>query len=295
MQGDLTFHLQILRPGNVVERLVVPGGRILIGSGAHCDIRVDGTGCAREHVELELEGEHVVARARHHSPPPMLNGQPLVATKLDPDAQIAVCGTRITVNVVRDTSGTTAKSPARKFATTLAVALTAVVLPLAVYVALMPNDDDAIGPAPKAVALWEQPVVTCKVEAPDQALHLARDLRAAGEAKRERAPFAVHDGVSAVTAFESAAACHRVAGRRDEAALDDAAATSLRVLVEREYASRRLRLEHALETEDFRAASAEVHVLRSLTGGRHGAYVDWLAIVDRRLELNAKEAEQNGG
>jgi hypothetical protein len=288
MQGELTFHLQVLRPGNVLERLVIPGGRILIGSGAHCDIRVDGTGCAREHVELELEGDHVVARARAHSPPPMLCGQPLVATKLDPDAQIAVCGTRITVNVVREAGAKAARTPARKFASTLAVSLSAVVLPLAVYVALMPNDDDAIGPAPKAAALWEQPVVSCKVEAPDQAAHLARDLRAAGEAKRERAPFAVHDGVAAVTAFEGAAACQRAAGNRDEAARDDEAARALRILVEREYVSRRLRLEHAIETDDLGAALVEVRILRRMTSGLKGAYVDWLAMVDRRLEMNAR-------
>jgi hypothetical protein len=126
------------------------------------------------------------------------------------------------------------------------------------------------------------------MEAPDQALHVAKDMRAAGEAKRERAPFAVHDGVAAVTAFETAAACFRQAGKKDDAARDDEAARGMRTLVEREYAARRLRLEHAIETDDLRTAMGEVRLLRKMTAGLKGAYVDWLAMVDRRLELNAR-------
>jgi hypothetical protein len=265
---------------------------VLIGSGAHCDIRVDGTGAAREHVVLELEGENLVARALSHAPPAMLNGQPLVATKLDPNAQIAVCGTRVVINVVREVGAKRTQAPGKKFATMLAVALGAVVLPLAVWVALMPNGDDAIGPAPKAVPLWDAPVTTCKVEAADQALHLAKSSRAAGEAQRERAPFAVQDGVLSVTAFETAAACYRASGQKDEAQRDDDAARAMRVIVDREYTSRRLRLEHAIETEDLRTAMVEVRLLRRLTTGLKGPYVEWLAMVDRRLELNAREGEK---
>jgi hypothetical protein len=292
MQSDLAFHLQILRPGNVNESLTIPGGRVLIGSGAHCDIRVDGTGAAREHVVLELEGDNVVARALSHAPPAMLNGQPLVATKLDPNAQLAVCGTRITFNVIRKVGGTDKQGPARKFATMLAISLATVVLPIAVYAALAPNGDDVIGPAPKAVALWDAPVAACKVEATDQALHLAKSMRQSGEAKRERAPFAVQDGALAVTAFETSAACFRAAGQKEEALRDEDAGRVMRQKIEREYAARRLRLELAIEAADVRTALGEVRLLRRLTSGKKGPYVEWLAMVDRRLEVNVHDAEK---
>lgn len=291
MLNELSFSLAVLRPGGAVERLVIPSGRILVGAGAHCDIRIDGAGAAREHVELELEGEHIVARARAHSPPPLIGGQPLVASKLQPDTTIAVCGTRITVNVMRDTSANAAQSPARKLAMTLAVVLSTIVLPIAVYLALMPTGEEQLGPPPKAAALWPAPVVTCKVAAKDQALFLAKNTHQQAEANRERAPYAVEDGVTAVTAFETAAACYRVAGRNEEANLAEEAAHAMRVLVERDYASRRLRLELALEHEDALRAMREVRVLRKLTSGAKSPYADWLAMVDRRLEVNARTAK----
>ena len=95
-----------------------------------------------------------------------------------------------------------------------------------------------------------------------------------------------------MTAFEAAAACHRAAGRQDEAARDVEAADRFRPVVERDYLAHRVRLEHALEAEDLPAALAEARTLRSLTTGSKSSYTEWLAMVERRLELIRHEPKK---
>jgi hypothetical protein len=51
-----------------------------------------------------------------------------------------------------------------------------------------------------------------------------------------------------------------------------------------EYLVHRVRLEHALDVEDAATAQREVKILRRLTVGKRGGYIDWLGIVERQLE-----------
>ena len=59
---------------------------------------------------------------------------------------------------------------------------------------------------------------------------------------------------------------------------------ALRKRIEADYRVHRVRVEHALEDGDDRGALREVKVLKRMTTGRKGAYIDWLDIVERHLE-----------
>jgi hypothetical protein len=297
---ELVLDINIARPDGRAEHLVIRHARVLVGSGAHCDIRIDGPAASREHLELELQGDKLLGRALCHAPPPLVQGVPLVAGALESGTQITVSGTRITVRLVRE-KGREVRSPLRRILASFAIALVACVLPVVVYAALRPVDDSVLGPPPQPVALWAGgPVTSCRFDAPDQALHLAKQMRTTGEAGRERYPFAIQDGVAAVTAFETAAACHRVGAQKrgqgdldlQEVGKDIDAANALRTIVERDYHAHRVRLQHAVETDDLKSALLEVRTLRSMTGGLKGPYVEWLGMVERRLDLSLKAATE---
>lgn len=289
---ELSLSLKVFRGKKPAEEIVIRHARVLIGTGAHCDIRLDNVAAAREHAELQVEGDQVVARALSYQRPPLLGGAPMVgAQKLEPGAEITILDTRIVVDVIREANPHRASRP-RRIATAFAVAVALLVFPVGVYAAFKPPADEPIGPPPPAAALWEAPVTTCKIDAPDQAVHLAAQMRGLGDVSRERYPFDIQDGIHAVHAYEMAAACRRRAGHSDQATIDDDLANEIREVVSSDYFAHRIRLEHAIESNDARAAYLEVKILRQLTANLHGPYIDWLTMVERRLEFSLREVEK---
>jgi hypothetical protein len=292
VQAPLSFALEVFRGTKPAEAITIKHTRVLIGSGAHCDIRLDDAGAAREHAMLEIEGEHVIARALSYQIAPLLNGAALVgAYKVEPGWELTILDTRIVVNVVRELGANKARG-ARRVLTAIGLAISLLFVPVAVYAAFNQGSEEAIGPPPPATPLWDAPVTACKFDAPDQAGHYAKQMRALGDANRERYPFAIQDGVQAVASFEMAAVCQRRAGRPDEAAIDEELLNEIRGIVEADYFAHRIRLEHAIESNDARAAYVEVKMLRQLTANLRGPYIDWLMMVERRLEFSLREAEK---
>ena len=291
METELSFSLQVFRGTKPAELLVIRHNRVLIGNGAHCDIRLDDAGAAREHAELEIEGDHVIARALNYQSPPLLNGAPLVgASKLEQSAELSIIDTRIVVTMVREVSKNQKRSPMRRALTAIGIASALLFIPVAVYAAFNQSGDEPIGPPPPPAALWEGGITTaCKFDAPDQASHFGTQQRALADVNRERYPFDIQDGISAVRSYEMAMVCHRRAGRTDDAQLDEELATESRAIVDSDYFAHRIRLEHAIESDDARAAYLEVKILRKLTSNLHGPYIDWLTYVERRLEFSMRE------
>ena len=79
--------------------------------------------------------------------------------------------------------------------------------------------------------------------------------------------------------------CFRSAGDRGSAALADDAAKFLRRDITDDFRTRRVRLEHALNVEDWVTAQKEVRVLLQFCEGKTGDYVTWLSNLDRKLKL----------
>jgi hypothetical protein len=282
--------IRVWHPDNKIDEFNVDADRVLVGAGAHCDIRIDGAGAGHEHVVVEQKGHEIVARGLYHAPPALYRGVPIIEMQLQNGSEIAVCGTRITFDISRPKERA-GRSTGRRLGLTAAIALLLVIVPTFVY-ARLHRGNDSFGRPPVPAVLFDVEPETCKAPDTNQSLALARRSRALGLARRERHPFFVEDGIAAVAAFRMASACYAKAGQplpAREAAEEGAA---LEKVIDHDYFMHRVRFEHALETEDVKSALLEVKMLRRMTAHRKGTYTEWLAMVERRLEASVREAEE---
>jgi hypothetical protein len=282
------FEIAIRGPAGAMPPLTVQHNRVVIGSGAHCEVQLPVEHAAVEHVELTIMGGRVYARARVFDPAPTIGGSPFVQTFVEPGVAIGlgpfrIVATPIAVNGVGEGRG---KASAARSPVAIGLVLLTVLLLAAGVLKRGGGDPPAVAAAP---ALWSAPLTACPQTAPAQALALAAEREAVAEGKRERRPFHVQDGVAAVTLFETAAACFGVGGNGDASAASAHAAQVLRAKVQEDYHAHQVRLEHALLVNDAVVAQREVKVLRAFTEAASGPYVDWLSNLDRRLQLEASK------
>jgi hypothetical protein len=275
-------------PTGQVEALSVESERVLVGSGAHCEIRLPIDQGRVEHVLVELGPAGVFVRALSFEPPPTMNGVPFTQAPLPPGAVLGISGTQIYIEVAEGAAGG-ALQQKKKSSPVMLLALLLMV-PAGGYLFLV---DDAPGESkstkPDAPDLWGPPVAACPYHGP-QALGFAREKMAVADAKRERRPFHVQDGVSAVPVYESAGACFRAGGDNPSANLADEAGKYLRREMTEDFRTRRVRLDHALATEDYVSAQKEVWVLLQFVEGKSGDYVTWLSNLDRKIKLKVGAA-----
>ncbi len=279
-------------PTGQVEQLSIESERVLIGSGAHCEIRLPLAEARVEHVLIELGPAGVFARALSFEPPPTINNVPFTQAPLPPGAMLGVSGTQIYIEVVEGQLAGGQLQQKKKSSPILLIALLLIV-PAAGY--LFFGDEEGFGggdePAmPQPPELWTAPVAQCPQADRGAALGFARERMAIADAKRERRPFHVQDGVSAVPTYETAAACFRAGGDVASGNLADESAKYLRREMTDDFRMRRVRLDHALATEDYVSAQKEVRVLLQFVEGTSGDYVTWLSNLERKLKLKVGEA-----
>lgn len=288
VQG-LRFHLR--HPDGRAEVLTVDSDRVLIGSGAHCEIRLPGEHAAVEHVEVTMTGGGAYAQARALDRLPTINGVEFMQTPVLDSAVLGIGGVQIQISVVQieDNPNVIKKKTEKTSPMTYVLALVAV--PLSLYVIFA---DDGSGTVSKKMptekpALWGEPVKACPVKDPDQASALASEKWVLAEGKAERRPFRVQDGVLAVPLYETAAACFRIAGDEERGKGASDSATNLRSKVGEDYRAHQVRLEHALSVNDLPMAHRETRILLAFTEGQSGPYVEWLSQIDRQLQLKLGE------
>jgi hypothetical protein len=126
--------------------------------------------------------------------------------------------------------------------------------------------------------------VPCPAQGPG-ALHVAGESADEGAARAERYIFAAQDGVRAVNAYARAQACYAAGGNAAEAQRMQDARDRLARRIEEDYGSHRLRLERALENGDYPEALLQARALRRLTSHLTGDYVEWLKLLEQRLQL----------
>ena len=97
-------------------------------------------------------------------------------------------------------------------------------------------------------------------------------------ARGDRLNYDLRDGVRSVMLYRQASTCYREASELDKAAEMDSLAAELQETVQAEYAARRLRLHHALQTEDWERAFVETRALSRLVDhlDDENDYVVWL-------------------
>jgi hypothetical protein len=270
-----------------VEQLNVEAERVLIGSGAHCEIRLPVDQARVEHALIELGPAGIFARALSFEPPPMINNVPFQQAPLPQGAVLGVGGCQIYVEVSNEgpSADGSVQGAKKKTSPVMMIALL-VLMPAAGYVFLFSDDNDGATRPPPRVApeLWDQTAAACP-QTGTQAIAFAREKMAVADAKRERRPFHVQDGVQAVPIYETAAACFKNGGDRQAAALAEDSAKFLRRDITDDFRTRRVRLEHALSVEDYVTAQKEVRVLLQFCEGKSGDYVTWLSNLERKLKL----------
>lgn len=268
-----------------LETTVVHAPRIVIGSGAHCEVRLAADQAGFEHVAIESHLEGTFVRCLSTSPPALVGGHRFDAFELpETGTSIGISATR--VRVTRAESAKTTRRTRRPFvAITLAAAI------VAVGAAVWPCDSEPPSAAPlKMPELFSTGAATCPRADVREARALADDLRARAEGARERSPFDPREAIAAVENYEQAAACYRVGGALGPADEASETATRMREVTRVEFRARSIRLERLRLTKDDELAAQDVGVLRALTENVHGEYPRWLAGVAKEIKNQRTES-----
>jgi hypothetical protein len=279
------IQFEVRHPSGKREAIAVEGERALVGSGSHCDVRLPMEDAAYEHVVIEALGGTLRAEARADDPKATINDMPLTLATLSPGAVLGVGRVRLFVSFTADFGeGQAVSTTKRKDSSPLVAVAVAAAFGVGGYLLLMEGDASIPRAPAEAPALFASAPVACPPTDQSQALAFAEEQRDLADGKRERLPFAIADGVGAVRFYETAAACFRQGGAEITALDADEAAKSLKRDLTDELRARALRLSHMLEVQDYPLALRDVTVLRALTTGKQGKYVEWLATVSKQLE-----------
>ncbi|MCL2449190.1 MAG: FHA domain-containing protein, partial [Polyangiaceae bacterium] len=251
----------------------VEGDRMIIGHGAHCDVRLPLDQAANEHVAVEVVGGSVRVETMAFDPPATVNGMPFTNIPILPDVPLKIGSTRIFLALGdADFDGAVIKKQGKEGISPAMKVLGVLVLVAGGFMAAT----DTTTPMPQAPDqlpdLFGSANVQCPQSTPDAARATAEERFDVAEGKRERTPFAPKEGVQAVDLYAVAAACFRKAGEPDRAKEADARAEQLRTSITQDFRARRVRLEHLMATEDFELARSDVNVLQSLTVGKGGPW-----------------------
>lgn len=262
-------------------RMEVEGDRILIGSGAHCDLRLAPEMSAWEHVVLTAEGDGMVARLLARASNATIDGESFRQARLVDGARIRIGEIEIVYRMsVASNAAKRRKTPR------FAILLAGLFVPAVLFVAAHARSNEGFGPPDKVPPPLGDAVTHCPAETREQAQALAREKDASAQAKRQRWKFHTRDGVEAVVLFEMAAACHSAGGDGEGAAASGLLARAMRAGVLQEFQVYRVRLERALKRDDSKVALAQIKFLREMLFARDidDDYVRWLTLMQRKLE-----------
>ena len=287
MLNETALQIDLHRNGQV-EVLEVQADRALVGSGAHCDVRLAPDESAVEQLILEAKDEAVVVKVCSFEPPCRLNGAPFFEGKVSPDALIEFGPVALRVRL---TEITQRAQPAKKAAShthPLVQALALVGLAVGFYYALEapPAAESALRSAATPPELFAQTKPVCPHDDAEAARSLAIQDALDAENKRERSPFYARDGLSAVPLYERAAACFERVGLQEAA--DDArdSARALKRRMSDELHVRHVRIERLIAQEKFDALRHEVRLAAEFVQDKSShPYAHWLSALARESEV----------
>lgn len=278
---------EIINELGKVERVEVDASRILVGSAAHCDIRLAPEVGAYEHLVVTFEEGAAIARVLPTAASATVDGTVFRETRLHDGAVVAIGLVRLRYQSLA------AEAPAsRRRVPRFAVLGLLVFLPAALFVLVNARGDARLR-EPSSVPLPLGAVVReCPATTREQAHALARERSVSANAKRQRWKFYTRDGVESVALYESAAACAAAAGETGEAKATAVFAAAMRADVLQDFQVRRVRLERALERDDGPVALTQVRALREMLFARDidDEYVRWLTILQRKLEARVSRS-----
>lgn len=267
------------------EDLAIEADRALIGSGAHCEVRLPVDAARLEHVAVQVTPTGVYAQTLSFDPPPLVNGLAFTQGALLPDTAMILGNVEIFVQTTDDRPAAAVVKSSSQGTSPTTVGLALVFCVLAGVVLTMDDEPPGLGEPPKKTPeLFEAVVDKCPQQGA-QALAIASERHAVADTKRERSPFDVRDGVASVPLYETASACYRVGGEQQAAAETKAASDTLRAKLAEDYRTHVVWLEHCIKSQDWRAAQREVALLMAYTEGKKGEYVTYLSNLERQLRI----------
>lgn len=281
----LALSIQLTSAEGRSDSFTVDAERVRIGSAAYCEVRLPLGDAAPVQIVLEDAGPlGLRAEVLSDTPPVMVDGKPLSAGILAPNAVLELGKARLAIATLG--GAVVGAGPATKQKTSPVTLLAAALaIPLGLAQLSLPPQDDEMVSAHQPPALFGSKPPTCPQAEATTALALAREQRGLADAKRERRPFRASDGVRAVGLYRLTAACSRVGGDLGRAAEAERDAQVLESDLDESYRTHRVRLEHALSTKNYQVADVEVRALRELTSGQSGDYTGYLESLARRLAL----------
>jgi hypothetical protein len=277
-----TLRFQIQHSNGRQEQVMVEAERALIGSGAHCEIRLPIDQAAVEHILIQVGAGGVFAQALNFEPSPTIGGVPFTQAPLPADVVLGVNATQMLVSIAGDVVGVGGAKPKGKTNPMLLLAAMAGVSVVA-WMYLSEDDDQRRVEPQEYPKLWDQGAAVCE-KSPNDALAFANEKRIVAEAKRERRMFHVKDGVDAVPLYETTAACYDKANDKANGDAMREMANALRTELDSDYRTHRMRLQHAMQVNDFETARREVRTLIQMTEGKEGPYVTYLHVIERDLK-----------
>lgn len=278
-EAEQGLRFSIERAGVPPEVLEVDAPRALVGSGAHCEVRLGAHEAAPEQLLVRCTRRGLEAVCCGAPAAALLDEAPFVRGAIADGARFSIgdCGVRVERV---GSPGAPSRTPGSSRLSVLVLGVAS----LAAFIALLldPAGAGSIAPPPHRPSLWEpSDAQPCARSASDQARELAQMHWQAALMKQERSPYHLEDALAAVSLFQRAQACFERAA--DAAAAGRAEREFQRLLreLEADYHRRRVLLERAIEQSDWRTAAREANALQRLLGGLHAEYTAWLSNVER--------------
>jgi hypothetical protein len=270
------------KPPHVIE---VDLERLLLGSGAHCDIRLPPESAAYEHVTIVLEGDAIVARVVARDAIAFFDGEARRESPLVAGSSIRIEAVEVILRDVRESEKVERRaSPIRPIAT--AVAVLALLAGVGVLRSASAGGTRSAPPMPSP---FSAAPLTCPEK--QGALPLARQKLALARSKKERFRFYPRDGVEAVTLYRTATACFDAGSDEANAKTALAESSALALRIEDDLHSSNVSLERAIVRKDGRTALVQVKFQRELLAVEAEAdpYVFWLALLESKLEASVSK------
>ena len=287
MFAENALRIELHRAGTS-QVLEVQADRALVGSGAHCDLRLLPDEAAVEQLTIETRDDEVHATVRALKPPVRLNGAPFLEGRLTQDSLLELSGValRVTLTELKEARAQAPRSSSQTHPAVQGVGLVAVAAGLFFVLHKSPPPESVLAQSVNPPALFAAAPGPCRERAPEAALSLASEELVDADSKAERAPFYPGDGLMAVHHYERAAACLKQAGQADRAREATRAAEQLKRELADQLHVHHLRLERLLVQAKYEEGARELAIVSSYVEDRTHPYAHWLSAVKRELELH---------
>jgi hypothetical protein len=290
VEAEQSLRIIITDAGRPAADVIVDGAQALLGSAAHCDVRLGPDRVAPEQLMFEQRNGFVFAELRAVRPSVLLNMSPFHNGRLRDDSVLQIGALEIRVSLEQSVGS--AKKNEKKGVEPTFVAMVLLLFVLLGVAVFRLTRDEARAEAPSAPLLFQAKDKPCPEQTEEGALSAAYELIAQAEAKRERAPFLPEEGLQAVPLYRTAALCLDLAKAPEEARDVRKNANKLQAFVERDYHLHQVRVYRALAFNDISQLSRETKVLGAYLKNNTSPYSAWLDHLARDLEVELSETRK---